>query len=209
MITPRAHSRIGFDWVNKTLQRAANIAAHSRSVLRSMLCIAISSIAFFLWHAVFSATAATVTLQSNQEPTAGNIKFKLTKIGDGRSDDGTRWTEYGVITSDGHMLYNRYFPFSTVDRANKQFRFYIKHAAKVIQRGPVLDDKGRAIAKRVLASFAGDEKGKTIYRLFWASEREFSEIEGEHLDDILALESRLKEKSLLEIVKESEPDATH
>jgi hypothetical protein len=201
MITPRANSRIGFDGVNKTLQRAANIPTYSRLALRSMLCIAISSIAFFVGHAVFSAT---VTLQSNQEPRAENIKFKLTKIGDGRSDDGTRWTEYGVISSDGHMLYNRYFPFSTVDRANKQFCFYIKHATKVIQRGPVLDDKGRAIAKRVLASFAGDEKGKTIYRLFWASEREFSEIEGEHVDDILVLESRLKEKSLLEIVKESE-----
>jgi hypothetical protein len=204
MITHRAHSTIGFDGHIKRPSLHSNIAAYKGSALRPRFRIAISSVAFFLGHAVFSST---YTLQSNEEQRAENIKFKLTKIGNGRLDDGTRWTEYGVITSDGHMLYNRYFPFSTVDRANKQFRFYIKHATKVIQRGPVLDDKGRAIAKRVLASFAGEEKGKTIYRLFWASEREFSEIEGEHLDDILALESRLKEKPLLEIVKEWGPEA--
>lgn len=162
-------------------------------------------------NAVFSISVTQTTQEKKSNTSTvsnnpGEIKFKLTKIGNGRSDDGTWWTEYDIRTSDGHLLHNRYFPFRTVDRANKEFRFFVKNAKRVIEQGPVVDDKGRAIGKRVLALFAEeDEKEKTNYRLFWTSDTLFSEIEGEYSNDLLILESRLKEKPLLEIVKESEP----
>lgn len=161
---------------------------------------------------------AAHTLQSTQEPKSDSpsisdktekIKFKLTSIGNGKSNDGTWWTKYDLMTSDGHALYMQWFPFSTVGRANKQFKLFLRNTTKVIQHGPEVDEKGKTIGKRVLASFAEDEKGKTNYLVFWTSETRFCQIEGEHVDDILALESRLKEKSLLEITEESKSEVAH
>lgn len=211
MTSLSTNTKIAYSRARKILRVVFKIALRRRLASRAVLC---STISFTGFVGGYPHLTAACIRQSTQEPksngsspsdnNAPKINFKLTSIDNGRSDDGTWWTRLYIVTSDGHPLYKQCFPFSTVGRANKQFQLYLRHATKILRRGPEVDEKGKNIGERVLASFPEDEKDKTNYRLFWRSDSLFCQIEGEYSEDILALESRLKEKSLLEIVKESE-----
>jgi hypothetical protein len=152
-------------------------------------------------------------LRSNQEQPASvpsrpgsdnreKISFKLIRISDGRSDDGTWWKTFNLVASDGNTLYKQDFPFTSVRRADKQFQLYLNGAIEVIRRKPELDQKGNTVGERVLARFARNEAGRPHYTLFWTRQALFQQVTGENLDDILALESRLRELSLTSILRE-------
>lgn len=144
------------------------------------------------------------TSSKSASSNAWPVKFKLVKTSNGQSDDGTWWSIFDLVTSDGHKLYKQNFPFSSVDRAKKQVQLYVTHAAKIIRRSPELDQKGDIAGERILALFGRNDnkEPKPQYILFWRFGRDFYQIAGEHLDDVLTLDSRLKEKPLTELVKE-------
>ena len=187
---------IGFD--------TKNLRVHKRAVLYR-------GFTFYLLFSCLSVCAVVKvpnqTPETSSRPAPSKVdpaKFKLVRISDGQSDDGTWWSIFDLESSDGHRLYKQNFPFSSVDRAKKQVQLYVTHAAKLIRRSSELDQNGNLAGERILALFGGNDnkERKPQYILFWTFGRDFYQIAGEHLDDVLSLESRLKEKPLTEIVRE-------
>ncbi len=130
------------------------------------------------------------------------LKFKLVKISNGKSDDGTWWSKSDLIASDGHAIRKDNFPFSSTKRAQRQFDQYLALAQKIIRRNPEVNEQGKTVGERALCLFEGNATRKSQYILFWTSGAFFGEIAGEHLADVLALEERLRTNSLTEILKE-------
>ena len=130
------------------------------------------------------------------------ITFKLVRTSDGQSDDGTFWTMIDLAASDGHTVFKQTFPYSSVGRASKQFQLFLKAAVKTLRRTSETNEKGEVVGERVLALFPRTSTMGPHYTLFWTSGAQFSQITGEHLEDVLALENRLREKPLSEVLKQ-------
>lgn len=132
---------------------------------------------------------------------AERITFKLVRTSDGQSDDGTFWTMLYITASNGHTLFKQTFPYSSVGRATKEFQLFLKAAVRTLRRTPETNEKGEVVGERVLALFPRTSTMGPHYTLFWTSGDKFSLISGEHLEDVLALENRMKEKPLSEVLK--------
>jgi hypothetical protein len=73
----------------------------------------------------------------------------------------------------------------------------VKTAAKILRRDPELTEDGKVIGERVLCLFtlakdAPSPDGATQYSVIWTSGANLWRLSGEHLDDVLSLENRLK-----------------
>jgi hypothetical protein len=138
------------------------------------------------------------------------VTFQLSLISDGIlcpiddlkcADRDIWWKDFALTAADGHTLHLISIPFPNVERSKKHFQASIKGADKILRRDPESDSKGEPIGERALGLFPAvkDMKsplGVPHYRLFWTWDKNYLEIEGEHLDDVLALESRLKEEGI-------------
>ena len=151
------------------------------------------------------APAPSQPTVSQEKPT-----FQLTIISDGTlcpiedqncADRNIWWKNFALLASDGHTLYLTSIPFTNVERSKKHFQASIKDADKILRRDPEFDTEDEIIGERALGSFpaAKDTKppwGVPHYRLFWTWGKNYWEIGGEHLEDVLALESRLKDEGI-------------
>jgi hypothetical protein len=157
-------------------------------------------------------------LQSKQEapvppqPTDSKERatFQLSLISDGMlcpigdlncTDRDIWWKDFALLASDGHPLHLTSIPFPNFERSTKHFQASIKGAEKMLRRAPESDSKGELIGERALGIFPAvkDMKrpwGVPHYKLFWTWGKNYLELEGEHLEDVLALESRLKEEGI-------------
>jgi len=136
--------------------------------------------------------------------------FELRIISDGNLCPGNNlnceekdiwWKNFILLASDGHTLYLTRIPFPSVERSKKQFDLTIKDAEKIIRRNLELNSKGEQVGERALGLFPEikDRKppwGVPHHKLFWMWGINYWEITGEHLDDVLALEVRLKEEGV-------------
>jgi hypothetical protein len=116
-------------------------------------------------------------------------------------DRDIKWKDFALSASDGHMLHLTSIPFPSVERSKKHFRTSIKGAEKVLRDEPELDSKGEIIGERALGLFSPPKDAKPRssvpkYRLFWMWGENYFELTGEHLDDVLKLESKLKEEGI-------------
>jgi hypothetical protein len=163
-------------------------------------------------------SASRFELQSKQEAPAppqptdskGKATFQLSLISDGTlcpiddlhcTDRDIWWKDFALLASDGHTLHLTSIPFPDVERSKKHLQASIKDAEKILRRDPESDRKGELIGERALGSFQAvkDRKppwGILHYRLFWTWGKNYWEIDGEHFEDVLALESRLKEEGV-------------
>lgn len=148
--------------------------------------------------------------------TKENITFKLRLISDGilcpmkdlncvkdlnRSDHDIWWKEFTLLASDGNTLYLTSIPFPSVERSKEKFESSVKEADKILRRASELNGKGRPVGERVLGLFQETKamkprSGVPHYKLFWMWNAYYWEISGEHLEDVLALEGRLKEQGV-------------
>ena len=74
--------------------------------------------------------------------TAEKIKFRVTKMSDGRFKDGTIWTIFDLEASDGHRLYDQSARFRSRKEAHKHFQQLLKAIGKIISRNPEIDELG-------------------------------------------------------------------
>jgi hypothetical protein len=124
--------------------------------------------------------------------------FRVVRISNGVLDDKETWWEaFSVVAPNGHKLSVSNTPFPTVERSEKQFHLWVKTAAKILRRDPELTENGKAIGERVLCLFtlakdAPSPDGVTQYSVIWTSGANLWRLSGEHLDDVLSLENRLK-----------------
>ena len=111
------------------------------------------------------------------------------------------WKSFTLLASDGHTLYLTSIPFPSVGRSKKEFSSRIKDAEKIIRRTVESNSKGEQVGERALGFFPENKDSKSPsgvsqYKLFWMRGTNYCEITGEHLDDVLALEERLKEEGV-------------
>lgn len=139
-----------------------------------------------------------------------NARFRLRLISDGIlcpiddldcDDRDIRWKNFILLASDEHTLNVTSIPFPTVERAKKYFEASIKGAEKILRDDPESDSKGEPVGETALGSFPAikDMKppsGVPHYKLFWRWGKNCWELIGEHLEDVLALESRLNEEGI-------------
>ena len=124
--------------------------------------------------------------------------FRVVRISNGVLDDKETWWEaFSVLASNGHMLYVSNTPFPSVGRSDKEFRLWVKTASKIFRRGPELNESGNVIGKRVLGLFsqvktANPADSPPRYSVVWTSGANLWRLTGEHLEDVLSLEYRLK-----------------
>jgi len=118
------------------------------------------------------------------------------------ADKNIWWKDFALLTSSGHTLHLTSIPFPSVERAEKHFQASINGAEKILRREPESDSKGELIGERALGLFPAmkDSRNPILrvpqYRLFWTWGKSYLELEAEHLDDVLALESKLKEEGV-------------
>jgi hypothetical protein len=142
--------------------------------------------------------------------TKENITFRLRRISDGPlcpmkdlncSDKRIWWKTFTLLASDGNTLYLTSIPFPSVERSKEEFESSVKEADKILRRSSELNGKAKPVGERVLGLFQETKglkppSGVPHYKLFWMWNAHYWEITGEHLEDVLALEGRLKEQGI-------------
>lgn len=116
-------------------------------------------------------------------------------------DKDILWKNFNLLASDGHALDLTSIPFPSVERSKKQFDIFIKRAEKILRRSPELNSNGDQVGERALGLFpeikgTKPPAGVPHYKLFWRWGANFWEATGEHLEDVVALEQRLKEQGM-------------
>ena len=153
-----------------------------------------------------SAAARSQTTASTREKTT----FKLRLIGDGIlcpfkdlncSDRDIWFKKFTLLASDGNTLYLTSIPFPSIERSKEKFESSVKEADKILRRSSELNSKGEPVGERALGLFQETKdvkppSGVSHYKLFWMWNAHYWEITGEHLEDVLALEERLKEQGI-------------
>jgi len=138
------------------------------------------------------------------------VTFTLTLISDGIlcplsnlkcADRDIYFKRFSLETADGHKLGVQSIPFPTVERAKKHFESSVNRADKDIRRTPELNATAEVVGERVLGLFPGAMSFKALsggqhYELFWTDGKYFWELSGEYLEEVLALEARLKEEGM-------------
>ena len=117
------------------------------------------------------------------------------------SDKDIWWKNFILLASDGHTLYLTIIPFPSVEQSKKHFELSIKKAEKILRHDSESNNKGEPVEERALGLFpeiTGRKapSGVQHYQLFWMWGPNYWEITGEHLEDVLALEERLKEQGI-------------
>jgi hypothetical protein len=144
------------------------------------------------------------------QQTPEHTMFVLRRISDGTlcpisnlncEEQDIWWKSFTLLASDGHTLYLTSIPFPTVERSKKQFGLRIKDAEKIIRRTVESNSTGEQVGEKALGFFPANRDSKSPsgvsqYKLFWMRGTNYWEITGEHLDDVLALEERLKEEGV-------------
>lgn len=152
------------------------------------------------------APALSQTTPSTKE----NITFKLRSIGDGNlcpitdldcSDRDIWFKRFTLRASDGNTLYLTSIPFPSIERSKEKFESTVKEAGKILRRSSELNSKGEPVGETALGLFEETKDVKppssvSHYKLFWMWNAHYWEISGEHLEDVLALEERLKEQGI-------------
>jgi hypothetical protein len=139
-----------------------------------------------------------------------NIGFKLRIIGDGNlcpmkdldcSDKQIWFKRFTLLASDGNTLSLTSIPFPSIERSKERFGSSVKEADKILRRSSELNSKGESVGERALGLFQERKDMKPLsgvshYKLFWMWSAHYWEISGEHLEDVLALEEKLKEQGI-------------
>ena len=154
---------------------------------------------------------APVPVRSKTTPNAKEgTTFQLRLISDGIlcpgndlncSDKDIWWKNFDLLASDGHTLYLTSIPFPSVERSKRQFESSVKKAEKILRRSSESNSKDEPVGERALGLFPETKDmnppaGVPHYTLFWVWDAHYWEITGEHLDDVLALEEKLKEQGV-------------
>jgi len=111
------------------------------------------------------------------------------------------WKSFTLVASDGHTLYLKSIPFPSIEWSTKQFDSTIESAEKIVRCNVESNSKGEQVGERALGLFPEIEDSKPPwsvphYELIWMWGPNYWEITGEHLDDVLALEQKLKEEGV-------------
>lgn len=141
--------------------------------------------------------------------------FRVLRISNGVLDDKETWWEgFSVLAPNGHTLSVSNTPFSSVEQSDKQFQLWVKTAAKILRRGPELNENGKVVGERVLCLFSPVKTASPLdsapqYSVVWTSGANLWRLSGQHLDDVLSLENRLRVEGTGALWKWASDQAKH
>jgi hypothetical protein len=123
------------------------------------------------------------------------VTFQFVLVRDGKLGDGTWFKEFVLKAPDGHEVLKRSYHFESMDRIAEEARSNSKLSDRVLSRTPELDKKGTAIGERILT--CAEKEKKERYTLRSSRGSSVQEIRGTHLEDVLLLETAIRDNSLL------------
>jgi hypothetical protein len=137
--------------------------------------------------------------------------FRVLIISNGTSYDKVTWSEdFNVVAPNGNMLFVSNTPFSSTEVSDKQFQLLVKSAAKILRRGPELNENGKVVGERVLCLFSPVKAGgPSQYNVIWTSGAVLWRLSGEHLEDVQSLENRLNAEGTRALWKWATAQAKH
>jgi hypothetical protein len=134
-------------------------------------------------------------------------RFQLQTISDGMlctpqhlncRDRDIWWKNFRLLASDGHRLDLVSIPFPTAKRARKEFHKQVTGAQKILRREPESNSNGDVVGERALGWIAGTGDAQSpraaYYSIFWTWDKYYWALTGEHLEDVLTVERRLKDE---------------
>lgn len=196
--------------MNVAQETRPRIAQRAHFVISLFVLAAFSSAATYAQGTPAEQTTSPTSEPQTVQKSTERTTFTLKLISDGIlcpmnnlscEEKDIRWKNFTLLASDGHTLHLTSIPFPSVDRSKKRFDRSIKEADQILRHSLESNSKGDRIGERALGVFpeVKDSKAPTgarHYMLFWVWGANFWEINGEHLDDVLALEERLKEEGV-------------
>jgi hypothetical protein len=134
---------------------------------------------------------ATKSAPHAQSKASGAIDFKLSVMANGTTDDGVDVVLKTFDASDGKKLTESYIDFPSPARAARQLQLEVTlPGLKVLKREPNLDKHGNRIGERVLLQSDSAVPGQTILVLVKTAGEQYTELQSESLQDVLAFELR-------------------
>lgn len=146
--------------------------------------------------------------QTNSDGTA-TIAFKLKIISDGTLCPFTNleceqkdiwFKKFVLVASDESTLYLTSIPFPLIAQAEERFKASVNSADKVLRRSAELSSTGMLTGERALTYTEGKDGAqppqRSTYHVVWNRDAHFWDISGEHLEDVLALEDKLKQQGV-------------
>lgn len=98
------------------------------------------------------------------------ITFERTEAGRRARPTGEAISFQEFKASDGVWLSTEVETYKSPDLAIKELQTRIKEAVNIIERKPLLDEKGTRMGERVVAQFASIENHPPYYAVIWATE---------------------------------------
>jgi hypothetical protein len=119
------------------------------------------------------------------------VDFKVVKIFNGKTTDGTWTAMFKMLGSNGHVVWKLTIPYGTVPHADSVIQGVVKQADEIIRTSHEVDERGVVREQRILMKFPVRTPADHRFRLIWRSGSSLHEIEGDTLQDVLDLEAYL------------------
>ncbi|HXP67871.1 MAG TPA: hypothetical protein VOA88_01190 [Candidatus Dormibacteraeota bacterium] len=142
---------------------------------------------------VDSACAEQTKKQQSETSSTDGQGFKLIRMRDGWSKDGTTIHSLELVGPDGKKVFTYFTGFDSPQRASNELQLIVKTQTTILQRGNKFSNDGRKVGERILGIFQNPaDPKKTIVRLIWTEDATLHEIRSESQEDVLAAEKLLK-----------------
>jgi len=116
----------------------------------------------------------------------GEIKFSLSSMADGFTDDGARTDIQSWASSDGPGVVRIHFYYKSHEKAEKRMHDYVLNAVAIIETRPWLDSHGRSVGTQALMIRINDSGNVLIASQISEDESSVLEISCASLSNLLA-----------------------
>jgi len=147
---------------------------------------------------VASKSAAVPASVASAEPKNTNdcgtpkVVFTLDIMATGPAYDGTHLDYRAYKGSNGTKLQTVHGEFSSPEGAVGELSQCVKHADKVIEQGPKLDDKGNTIGERAEILFGSQPSSPPVFAVLWTSGSGYEKVSSSCEEKVLEVEKNFK-----------------
>jgi hypothetical protein len=126
------------------------------------------------------------TLPDNSTPQ--ELVFRSTMIFDGKTEDGTRFADYHYKSSDCISISHKIIFFESPARAREEIERESREASSIVERAPMVNDRGQEVGERVVMQFEASKEYKAHAEAIWNKNSDFHSIAAPSLEHVLEFE---------------------
>src|SRR6266403_4350955 len=175
-------------WSPLSMLRAKRNAIEVSSITAVVLVAAAVGAVFLLKRGPERSARMTQELAAVTKSATDELTFRQISIFDGKTSDGVRFSEQRYQSSDCVPLSSPVIFFNSPGRALDEIQREAQKAAEVLDREPILDDKGQRLGERVVMQFATDGELKAHAKIVSNKGSHFLSITSPLLGHALAFE---------------------